>query len=119
MINTGYGEPDDSGLEINGIKRFIVCAANRYGDTVVIGVRHFCPLMRQNLDGVGSNLELRILNQGSGLNPVTCQGFIDQFGHWLSREEALHIAEANGQYINYERNGSTTELFSEGLYSIK
>jgi hypothetical protein len=69
-----------------------------------IGVRHACGLMRQSLNGQKI--------------PHT-QGFIDQWGNFITREDALFIATENGQYINQERNGSRTELFSEGLYSIK
>lgn len=44
------------------------------------------------------------------------QGFVDQFGNYLTRKQALYIVVENGQEINWDRNGSTTELYSEGLY---
>lgn len=104
-------------LCINDIKRFIVCAANRYttnqGEVVVIGVRHYYPIMRKFIYAVQFEQGEKLLMQSGD------QGFIDQWGNWISREDALFIAESNGQYINYESNGSTTKLFSEGLYSIE
>ena len=33
--------------------RQVVCAANNFGDFIVLGVRHFCPLMRETLDRLG------------------------------------------------------------------
>jgi len=45
------------------------------------------------------------------------QGFIDQFGNFYNRNEALKTIHCNNlQIINYDRNGSTVELYSEGLY---
>jgi hypothetical protein len=45
------------------------------------------------------------------------EGFIDQFGDFLTREEAMRIARRAGQKINVKGcGGSTTTLFSEGLY---
>lgn len=47
---------------------------------------------------------------------VSEQGFINQFGEFRTREEALKIALENGQPFDAKRNGSTNQLFSEGLY---
>ena len=45
------------------------------------------------------------------------QGFIDQFGVFYNREEAMVIALAAGQDIDYKRNGGDSLiLYSEGLY---
>ena len=43
------------------------------------------------------------------------QGFIDQFGKFYAREEALVIARRNNQ-IRFELDHETKELFSEMLY---
>jgi len=60
---------------------------------------------------------MRAQAEGAGMQLTNCeQGFINQFGDFLTREEALTIVQENGQRFNAERNGSTTELFSEGLY---
>lgn len=43
------------------------------------------------------------------------QGFIDQFGNFLSRERALEIAKANNQIMR-RCGGDEHQLFSENLY---
>jgi hypothetical protein len=43
------------------------------------------------------------------------QGFIDQFGNFLTRKEAYIIARNNGQ-IYRELDNDTNELYSEHLY---
>lgn len=45
------------------------------------------------------------------------QGFIDNFGIFMDRVEALAVAKASGQPLDMKRNGgSGDELYSEGLY---
>lgn len=47
------------------------------------------------------------------------QGFVDQHGVWLSREEAYQVALAAGQIIYPDKCGQGLEgmkLYSEGLY---
>ena len=46
------------------------------------------------------------------------QGFVNQFGEFLTREEAWEIADAQGK-VDIERNGGENTrgtLYSEGLY---
>jgi hypothetical protein len=86
----------------------IVCAANRNNKgNIVIGIRHYCSLMRQNIIASGDNFV------GSE------QGFVDQFGNFYNREEAWSIAYENNQIIflcaGQERKPSGT-LYSENLY---
>lgn len=90
------------------MERVIVCAANRYeylGQKIIIpSARHYDPLMR--------DLVMRL-----GLSRA-CeeeQGFIDQRGVFLTREEALPIARAAEQ-IRRRCGGDTRWLFSENLY---
>jgi hypothetical protein len=48
---------------------------------------------------------------------VADQGFIDQWGQFYTRREAMRVVKESGQPFNLERNGSQDEkLFSEGLY---
>jgi hypothetical protein len=94
----------------NQLQNRIVCAANLYKvngeDTLVLGVRHHCSLMRQNISNLGQDV-------GKGI-----QGFVDKFGKFHTRTEAWKIAEAAGQIVR--RVGSNTlkdgTLFSENLY---
>ena len=88
----------------------IVAAANRYGDLVVVGVRHHCPVM---------GAQLRALKEAGAIETTHTrdQGFVDNFGNYHSREDALKIAIAAGQ-INVVRPKTSPEyqLFSEDLY---
>lgn len=96
-------------------QRVIVCAANKYilnnGECLIIPcVRHTNPVLSQ---------QIQVLLDAGLLEKSWClpdnQGFIDQYYNWWSREDAYIIAEAANQ-INHERNGHSSDLFSEGLY---
>jgi hypothetical protein len=98
--------------EKNGIEKpqsVIVCAANivelNGAEVTLVGARHFDSVMKAQAKLMG------VTNYGSHRS-----GFIDQFGDFYDRKEALAIVKASGQPFNAERNGSDDELFSEGLY---
>jgi hypothetical protein len=106
---TGDDQPDKH-------TRIVVCAANKYGLVVFIGVRHFCPVMRQSME------YWKAANKGSTLEALRStfgevQGFIDQYGVFMDRKEAYAVASAAGQ-INTRRPKGYPEymLFSEDLY---
>ncbi len=85
--------------------RRVVCAAIRdESGNIVCGPRHFDHIMQG---------QLAAFPKGSW--NLAEQGFVDQRGEWLTREEALHIALANGQVIR-RCGGDDHELFSENLY---
>jgi hypothetical protein len=93
--------------EANKLKKpqqVVVCAACRMGDHIVLGARHFDERMREQMDRTSCNWKLAE------------QGFIDQFGAFLSREEAMNIVKSSGQPFDIERNRGDKILFSEGLY---
>lgn len=99
----------------NYANRVIVCAANKYiltnGKELTIPcVRHDNPVLHEQLDVLQ---EAGLLKKGYCLPDN--QGFIDQYYNWWSREDAYKIA-LHADQIDHDRNGSTTELFSEGLY---
>ena len=86
----------------------VVCAAIKKGDTIVAGARHYDKVMHSQLIAMNESMTY-------GLNWK--EGFIDQFGDFLTREEAMIIAQRAGQEINYRGcGGSTSTLYSEGLY---
>ncbi|WP_222168006.1 hypothetical protein [Citrobacter amalonaticus] len=94
-------------------QRRVVCAANRYqcklggAPMVFIGVRHFCPVMRQNIHPHKEYIDRQTEEQG----------FIDQWGVFMSREEALSVAKVAGQLnISRIKSWPENELFSEDLY---
>lgn len=98
----------------------IVCAANIIHIThlegvkldiprmhIVTGARHFDTIMHNQLD----------LLKESGAqwtHTIREQGFIDQRGKYITREDAWRIAEANGQIIDHVSSPGT--LYSENLY---
>lgn len=98
---------------MNRPQRRVVCAANKYDcdyggiDMIFIGVRHFCPIMRQNMEPHKDFIK----------RESEVQGFIDQFGVFMDRKQALQVAREAGQ-LNIARikTWPDNELFSEDLY---
>lgn len=90
----------------------IVCAANKMPDgTVIIGIRHFCKLMHQNiLAHYGEDPPSEIYHN-------SIQGFVDQFGDFHNRKEAYRIALESGQ-VSFRQgfDWEDFELYSEDLY---
>lgn len=97
------------------LQRRIVCAANRFelktGGTIVIpGTRHYSRDMAEVLDLIRDQL---VKDHVTGDN----QGFVDQWGEYFTREEAVIIAEYAGQLNTVRpKSGPKNELFSEDLY---
>ena len=87
--------------------RSVVCAANKYGDLVFIGVRHFCPVMQFNMQ----SYDIKKMRAENG----EVQGFIDQFGVFMDRKEAAIVAKESGQLARYSDQFPEV-LFSEDLY---
>lgn len=89
--------------------RRVVCAANRSNQgTLIVGVRHWDFLMCYQAEVIGHHMKF------------TEQGFIDNQGMYLSREEAWLIAEAAGQIVKRVGGDMDAEgvgkLYSENLY---
>lgn len=89
------------------VVRRVVCAALLVNNHLVCGPRHYDSVMRGHLE---------LINEPySSANVV--QGFIDQFGVFMDRYEAMRVAKDAWQHIDFARNGSDhTALYSEGLY---
>jgi hypothetical protein len=82
----------------------IVCAANRLATGLIVcGARHHDPIMNAQIEAAGCGWV------GEE------QGFIDNKGNFLTREEAHKIAYWNRQ-IKYRCGGDKKTLFSENLY---
>ncbi len=92
-------------------QQVVVCAACIKGDIVIAGARHFDKVMISQIKAIDGEL---IAGAGAAWN----EGFIDQFGDFLSRKEAMIIAVAAEQDVDIERGcgGLKDTLFSEGLY---
>jgi len=100
---------------MSAMPQFIVCAAMRKGKFIACGARHFDAVMRRQIVLCGLDFE------------DWEQGFIDQYGNFLTRAEAWKIADARGQIRRrtaLENNpnprraniGDEGLLFSENLY---
>jgi hypothetical protein len=92
----------------NNLKKpspWIVCAAIKKGERIICGPRHYDSIMRQQIQA----------SEGREFWLGAEQGFVNQFGEFLSREEAWFISHQNGQYKrNYQCHQG--RLFSEDLY---
>lgn len=100
---------------MNIYSRVVVCAAIRKDELIICGARHFDTVMR----GVIATMKIK----HTGFE----QGFIDQYGVFMTRREAWVIADKAGQIrrptgLETEYNprpanvGDEAELFSENLY---
>ena len=87
-------------------KPYIVCAANRMPDgKLLVGVRHWDKLMHDQYDARYGDVHAK--------HSEVEQGFIDQWGKFYTREQALIAVESTGQTKGHY---SKIELFSEDLY---
>ncbi len=93
--------------------RRVVCAAVRAADgELILGIRHYSPDMHrqiaQRTDGakfMGRHYE--------------DQGFVDQWGQWMTREEAYQVAKDTDRLTFPEACATGLDgdrLYSEGLY---
>ena len=116
--DSAFGVAAGSALPPHDLPRRVVCAAILMDDGLIVtGVRHYSPDMRATLARI----------YGKGLRAFgkwwrkpyyfheAEQGFIDQFGKFLTREEAFVLARQNGQCPHLPTTG-TACLFSEDLY---
>lgn len=109
-VSTGFCQLEEI---VKPIRR-VVCAAIRAADgELLLGIRHYSPDMHRQIEQRrdGHKFTHRMDED---------QGFVDQFGKWLSREEAYVLAEVNGQIYRPDANGMGLDgrhkLYSEGLY---
>lgn len=100
-------------------QRRVVCAAIRAADgELLLGIRHYSEDMHQQI-------RMRIDGTKYKHRHDEDQGFVDQHGVWLSREEAFIVADAARQITSLgacgtglSQDGRTVvaRLYSEGLY---
>lgn len=93
--------------------RRVVCAAVRAADgAILLGVRHYSADMHQQISERYDGAKFSHRHDED-------QGFIDQHGVFLSREEAYCVAEEAGQIVRPDACGDGLKgkkLYSEGLY---
>ncbi len=102
------------GPAANTIQRRVVCSANRVVskgvEYLALGPRHFSPTMHKHIT------LFKRLKLGTKTQWLTSeQGFIDQFGVFMTREQAHVVAKAANQIVR-RCGGDTTQLFSESIY---
>ena len=86
------------------IPRYVVCAANRRESDglIICGARHWDKIMHAVADALPDRTD------------KWEQGFIDQYGFFLTRKEARYIVEKNKQALR--DYGLLDDLYSENLY---
>lgn len=86
----------------------VVCAAIRHknGD-IILGPRHFDATMHKQI------AQYKLIH--TDWDKSSEQGFIDNHGVFLTRQEAFLIAQKEGQIIR-RCGGDEGKLFSENLY---
>jgi hypothetical protein len=94
--------------------RRVVCAAIRAADgSVLMGIRHYSRDMHDQIDARRDGEKFKHRHDED-------QGFVDQWGVYMTREEAMQVALAAGQAVDMQRCGygldSGPKLYSEGLY---
>lgn len=93
--------------------RRVVCAAIRAANgEVLLGIRHYSRDMHAQIERRSDGAMFRHRHDPD-------QGFVDQHGVFMTREEAYQVAQAAGQIVRPEACGNGLEgpkLYSEGLY---
>lgn len=91
------------------LPRTVVCAANKFETGLIIcGARHFDRVMHTQLDAIEASGRPKL----SGHE----QGFIDQWGNFMSRKEACLVAISSGQKLRNPNISAGDSLYSEDLY---
>lgn len=102
---------------------FVVSAACRHKPTglIVVGARHFDKLMRAQIFALqGYDMKNSASGQWEDMSSTEDwkdldQGFIDNHGDFLTRQEAWYLANMNNQ-IRFTEYSAEGMLFSESLY---
>lgn len=90
-------------------KPWIVCAAIRRNFHIITGARHWDSIMHNQADAYNAISDAP--------SKMWEQGFIDQWGKFYNRKEAMKIVKQSGQPFDEKRNsGNGEDLYSEGLY---
>ena len=93
--------------------RRVVCAAIRAADgDVLIGIRHYSADMRKQIEERADGHKFKTRYDED-------QGFVDQWGYFMSREEAYMVALETNRLAFPDQIGAGLngpKLYSEGLY---
>lgn len=93
--------------------RRVVCAAIRAADgSLLLGIRHYSRDMHAQIDARRDGEKFKQRHDED-------QGFVDQHGVYMSREEAFGVASEARQIFDIDACGrglKGPQLYSEGLY---
>ena len=97
--------------DIPHVQQVVVTAACKLmsSSLILVGARHWDKVMLRQFRSTCPHAKKPTANMWE-------QGFIDQFGTFLTRTESMKIVKASGQPFNAEHNGGTIHLFSEGIH---
>ena len=94
-------------------QRRVVCAAIRAADgDVLLGIRHYSADMHAQIHARRDGEKFKRRHDQD-------QGFVDQWGKYMTREEAYQVALDSGQVLHPDACGNGLDgpkLYSEGLY---
>lgn len=93
---------------LNNMRRVICAAIRAEQGGLIIGIRHYDAKMADQIFYRIDGHEFQHRNDED-------QGFIDQFGIYMTRQEAWEVAEKAGQIL-YLLDGQEGTLYSENLY---
>jgi hypothetical protein len=110
-VKYGYNHLEETVMR-DRTQRRIVCAAISKGGQTILGARHFDKIMHQVIEQIAIG---KIPGFQEYMRDAD-QGFIDQWGKFMTREEAFEVATAAGQILEKTGNPDSKELFSEDLY---
>lgn len=82
----------------------VVAAATKIDGLIIVGARHCDSIMRATLKALGKKYS------------PEHEGFIDQYGIFMTREMAWKVANAANQIIRQVGGNESGRLYSENLY---
>lgn len=113
MTDQATKPTDASGSPLDRGVRRVVCAAIRAADgSLLLGIRHYSRDMHEQIEQRAGGWKFLHRHDED-------QGFVDQRGVFMTREEAYQVAAAAGQIAYPEACGRGLfgpKLYSEGLY---
>lgn len=93
-------------------QRRVVCAAAFKEGNLILGARHFDMTMHKTIEQIANG---KFPGFAEFMRDSE-QGFIDQWGAFMTRVEAFDVATAAGQIIEKSGNPNSRELYSEDIY---
>jgi len=107
------------------MERKIVCAANQnieFSSLILVGIRHWDKIMCDQLEKViaieqsQNSPDCKDFIKKKYKTSNFIQGFLDNSGNFLTREEAYKVAKAANQIIEKTGGEGNVILYSEDLY---